>query len=112
MKQRIYSSGNHVIVKNSVRQYIKSAFIAWLTFYAVILGRKKMPFVEVKLFEDELTQEQSKELIQKITNAVTEVTSEKLRDVTWVVISEVKSGNWGVGGNALGLDDVKKIMTG
>jgi 4-oxalocrotonate tautomerase len=71
-----------------------------------------MPFVEVKVFEDELTQEQSKELIQKITNAVTEVTSEKLRDVTWVVINEVKSGNWGGGGNALGLDDVKKIIAG
>ncbi len=69
-----------------------------------------MPFIEVKVFEDELTQEQSKELIQKITNAVTEVTSEKLRDVTWVVINEVKSGHWGVGGNALGLDDIKNII--
>jgi len=47
-----------------------------------------MPFIEVKVFEDELTQEQSKELIEKITNVVTEVTSEKLRDVTWVVVSE------------------------
>jgi len=71
-----------------------------------------MPFVEVKVFEDELSKEQSKELIKKITKAVTDVTSEKLRDVTWVVVSEVKSGNWGVGGNALGLDDVKKIMQG
>ncbi len=69
-----------------------------------------MPFVEIKVFEDELTSEQSKALIQKVTDAVTEVTSEKLRGVTWVVINEVKSGNWGVGGNALGLDDVKKII--
>ncbi len=71
-----------------------------------------MPFVEIKVFEDELTSEQSKALIQKVTDAVTEVTSEKLRGVTWVVINEVKSGNWGVGGNALGLDDVKKIISG
>lgn len=71
-----------------------------------------MPLVEVKVFENELTQEQSKELIEKITNAVTEVTSEKLRGVTWVVINEVKSGNWGVGGNALGLEDVKRIIAG
>jgi len=66
----------------------------------------------IKVFEGELGKEQSKELLKKITNAVTEVTSEKLRDVTWVVVTEVKSGNWGVGGNALGLDDVKKIMQG
>ena len=71
-----------------------------------------MPFVELKVFEDELTSEQSADLIQKITNANTEVTSEKLRDITWVVVNEIKSGNWGVGGSALGLDDVKKIMAG
>ncbi len=71
-----------------------------------------MPLVEVKVFENELTQIQSEKLIQKITDAVTEVTSEKLRGVTWVVINEVKSGHWGVGGNALGLDDVKKIIAG
>ena len=69
-----------------------------------------MPLIQVKIFENELSQEQSEELINKITDAVTEVTSEKLRDVTWVVIDEVKDGHWGVGGNALGLDDVKKLM--
>jgi 4-oxalocrotonate tautomerase len=54
--------------------------------------------------------EQTKDLIQKITDAVTTVTSEKRRDVTWVIINQVKSGNWGVGGKALGLQDVKKII--
>ncbi len=71
-----------------------------------------MPLIQVKVFEDELSQEQSKDLINKITDAVTEVTSDKLRDMTWVIIDEVKSGHWGVGGNALGLDDVKKLMAG
>lgn len=70
-----------------------------------------MPFVEVKVFEDELTIDQTKELIQRITDTVTTVTSEKLRNVTWVIVSEVKSGNWGVGGNALGLEDVRKIIS-
>ena len=71
-----------------------------------------MPLVEVKGFKDELTPDQTRALIQKITEAVTSVTSEKLRDVTWVVVSEVSSGNWGVGGTALGLDDVKKLIAG
>ena len=71
-----------------------------------------MPLIQVKVFEDELSQEQSRDLINKITDAVTEVTNKKLRDVTWVIIDEVKSGHWGVGGNALGLDDVKNIMAG
>ena len=69
-----------------------------------------MPLVQIHVFEDELTKEQSTELIYGITDVITEVTSDKLRDVTWVMINEVKSGHWGVGGNTLGLDDVKKLM--
>jgi 4-oxalocrotonate tautomerase len=71
-----------------------------------------MPLIEVKVFEDELNQRQKADLIEKITDVVTDVTSEKLRDVTWVILSEVKSGSWGVGGNALGLEDVRKIING
>lgn len=69
-----------------------------------------MPLVEVKVFEDELTTQQSKDLIEKITDAVTNVTSDKLKDATWVIINEVKSGSWGIGGNALGLEDVQKMI--
>ena len=71
-----------------------------------------MPLIQIKVFEDELSRDQSKALINKITDVLTEVTNEKLRDVTWVIIDEVKSGHWGVSGNALGLDDVKTIMAG
>jgi len=74
--------------------------------------RRTVPFVDVKVFEDELTAEQASQLIEGITNAVTKVTSEKLRGVTWVTISEVKSGHWGVGGQALGLQHVKDLMAG
>lgn len=72
-------------------------------------GKKHAPYTS-QCFKDELSQAQSSDLIHKITGVVTEVTSEKLRDVTWVIINEVRDGHWGVGGNALGLDDVKKIM--
>jgi 4-oxalocrotonate tautomerase len=71
-----------------------------------------MPLIEVKVFEDELKPEQTKDLIRRITDAVTTVTSEKLRDVTSVIVNEIKSGHWGVGGNALGLEDVRKIISG
>lgn len=71
-----------------------------------------MPLIQIKVFEDELSKEQSRDLVNKITNAITDVTSEKLRDVTWVIIEEVKSGYWGVGGAAIGLTDVKNIMAG
>jgi len=69
-----------------------------------------MPLIEVKVFKDELSNDQSAELISRITDAVAETISEKLRDATWVIVNEVNDGHWGVGGNALSLDDVKKIM--
>lgn len=73
-------------------------------------GGRKVPLIEIKVFEGELTPEQTKDLIQKITDAIAAVESEKLRDVTWVIVNEIKSGNWGIGGTALGLADVKKII--
>jgi len=69
-----------------------------------------MPLIQIKVFKGELDQKQSKELIGKITDVITQITSEKLRDATWVVIEEVKDGQWGIGGHALGLDDVKKMI--
>ena len=69
-----------------------------------------MPLIQVNVFENELSQKQSREIIDKITEVVAETTSKKLRDVTWVIVNEIKDGHWGVGGNALGLDDVKKLM--
>ena len=69
-----------------------------------------MPLITVKVFKDELNEGQSKQLIEKITNSVVDITSDKLRDVTWVVIEEVNDGQWGVGGNALSLNDVKTLM--
>lgn len=69
-----------------------------------------MPMITVKVFEEELDQQQAQALIARITDAVAEVTSDKLRDVTWVIVEEVKDGHWGVGGKALGLPDVKALM--
>ena len=71
-----------------------------------------MPLVEVKVFEDELTSEQTKDLIQKITDVVTTVVSPKIRDAVWVVVQEIKSGNWGAGGKVLGVTDIRKVING
>jgi 4-oxalocrotonate tautomerase len=51
-------------------------------------------------------------LIERITDVVTATTSDKLRDVTRVIVNEVRSGHWGVGGKALRLEDVRKLRSG
>jgi 4-oxalocrotonate tautomerase len=37
-------------------------------------------------------------------------TGEPLRSATWVMVEEVKSGRWGVGGQVLGLSDVRALQ--
>lgn len=57
-----------------------------------------MPFTTVKVIEGVFSKEQKKQLIEKITEAMIEVEGEAMRDLTWVVIEEVKQGDWAIGG--------------
>jgi 4-oxalocrotonate tautomerase len=58
-----------------------------------------MPMVTVKLIEGVFTPEQKQEMIRKITDTMVEIEGENLRPVTWVLVEEVCSGDWGIGGN-------------
>ncbi len=71
-----------------------------------------MPFINIKLIEGVLTDEQKKEMIRKVTDAAVEVEGENLRPVTWCVIEEVISGDWGIGGKGLTTADVKALAAG
>lgn len=57
-----------------------------------------MPFTTVKVIEGVFTKEQKAQLIEKITEAIVGVEGESMRHLTWVVIDEVKSGDWAIGG--------------
>lgn len=71
-----------------------------------------MPLVNVKLIEGVFTPTQKQEMIRKLTDTMVSIEGENLRSVTWVVIEEVKSGDWGVGGNPLTTKDVKALADG
>jgi len=57
-----------------------------------------MPFTTVKVIEGVFSKEQKAQLIEKITEGMIEVYGEGMRDKTWVVIEEVKPGDWAIGG--------------
>lgn len=69
-----------------------------------------MPLVNVQVIENVFTAEQKKEIIEKITNTMTSIEGENLREVTWVKIDEVKEGNWGIGGHCLTAADVHRMQ--
>jgi 4-oxalocrotonate tautomerase len=71
-----------------------------------------VPLIQVKLIEGVFTPAQKKEIIAKLTDAMVAVEGENLRPVTWVVIEEVQSGEWGIGGQAMTTDAVRALAAG
>ena len=68
-----------------------------------------MPFVTVKVIENVFTHEEKSEMIRRITDTMAEIEGESLRPNTWVVVEEVRSGDWGIGGKGLTTADVRAV---
>jgi len=71
-----------------------------------------MPLLNVKLLEGVFTPKQKQEIIRKLTDTMVSIEGENMRPLTLVVIEEVKSGDWGVGGNSFTTSDVKTLAAG
>lgn len=71
-----------------------------------------MPFINVKLIEGVFSKEQKQEIIHKLTDAMVSIEGENMRPVTWCVLEEVKSGDWGIAGNPLSTGDVLALAKG
>lgn len=71
-----------------------------------------MPLVHVKLIEGVFSDAQKREMIEKITDAIVSIEGEALRPYTWVILEEVKSGDWGMGGKAMTTADVEALAGG
>jgi 4-oxalocrotonate tautomerase len=70
-----------------------------------------MPLINVKLIEGVFTEAQKKKMVTDLTEAVVAIEGESMRQVTWVVIEEVKSGDWALGGKPLTTADVRALQT-
>ena len=70
------------------------------------------PTANGRLIEGVFTPEQKREMIHRITETMVEIEGENLRPVTWVVIDEVKSGDWGLGGQPLTTESVHALQAG
>jgi 4-oxalocrotonate tautomerase len=65
-----------------------------------------MPLINVKLIDGVFSPVQKKQIVERITDAMVSVEGEAMRPVTWVVIEEVKGGDWAIGGHLLTAADV------
>jgi len=65
-----------------------------------------MPLINVKLVEGVFSTAQKQELIHKLTEAAVAIEGESLRQFTVVIVEEVKSGDWGIGGKPMSTEDI------
>jgi 4-oxalocrotonate tautomerase len=71
-----------------------------------------MPLLNVKIIENVFSDEQKNQMVEKLTDAMVSIEGENMRGVTWVIVEEVKSGDWGIGGKALTTGDVTALAAG
>src|SRR3954469_1607026 len=68
-----------------------------------------MPLINVKLIEDVFTPDQKHQIVERLTDAMVSIEGENMRSVTWVIVEEVTSGDWDIGGQPLRTEDVKAL---
>ena len=71
-----------------------------------------MPLIQVKLIEEVFTPAQKKEIITSLTEAMVKIEGENMRPVTWVIIEEVRSGEWGISGQPMTTEAVLALAHG
>jgi 4-oxalocrotonate tautomerase len=71
-----------------------------------------MPLIQVKVIEGFFSEAQKREMVRKLTDEMVSIEGENLRPVTMVIVEEVKSGDWGLGGKPLTTADLKALAAG
>jgi len=71
-----------------------------------------MPLINVKVIEGVFDADQKRQIVERLTDTMVGIEGENMRGVTWVVLEEVKSGDWAIGGKALSTDEVKALAAG
>lgn len=67
-----------------------------------------MPLVQISIPAGSLSSAQKSAMVAKVTDACVEVEGvPAVRQFTWVHINEVPDGGWGMGGQALTLEQMK-----
>jgi 4-oxalocrotonate tautomerase len=77
--------------------------------FQMVEGDRIMPLVNVKVIEGVFSDSQKQEMVKKLTDTMVGIEGENMRQVTWVVVEEVKSGDWGIGGQPLTTEAVKEL---
>ncbi len=69
-----------------------------------------MPIIDVKVMEGVLTTEQKQQIARTFTDAFADIVGAPARPLTWVLIQDVLSGQWTMGGDVVTTEGVKHLL--
>ena len=68
-----------------------------------------MALIQVTVIEGVFTGPQKREIVERLTDAIVLIEGESMRSNVWCMVTEIASGDWGVGGQTLTADDVRAL---
>jgi 4-oxalocrotonate tautomerase len=68
-----------------------------------------MVLINVKVIAGVFSDDEKKRMVTRLTDAMVDIEGESLRAVTWVVIEEVRSGDWAIGGQPLATENARAL---
>jgi 4-oxalocrotonate tautomerase len=68
-----------------------------------------MALIHVQIIEGLFTAQQKQDIVERLTDVMVEIEGENMRRLTWCLIDEVPSGQWGIGGEILTADDARAL---
>jgi 4-oxalocrotonate tautomerase len=71
-----------------------------------------MPYINCRVMEGVLSEDQKSEIAEQITETFASVVGEPVRGLTWVVIDDMASGQFTIGGRAVTTQGVQDILAG
>jgi 4-oxalocrotonate tautomerase len=71
-----------------------------------------MPFINCRVMEGVLSEDQKMEIAERITETFASVVGEPVRGITWVVIDDMASGQFTIGGRPITTEGVQEVLAG
>jgi 4-oxalocrotonate tautomerase len=71
-----------------------------------------MPYINCRVMEGVLTDDQKADIAERITETFASVVGEAVRGITWVVIDDLSSGHFTIGGRPVTTEGVKEVLAG
>jgi 4-oxalocrotonate tautomerase len=71
-----------------------------------------MPYINCRVMEGVLSEDQKAEIAEQITETFASVVGEPVRGLTWVLIDDMSSGQFTIGGRPVTTEGVNELLAG